>query len=189
MSELAVGSISGLAANNNVISVADGSVMHQAGGIVQMVSITKTDSSTIATTTYQNIPGLSITITPKFLNSKIFVLATVSLSSNTMSGNWTGWHMRVLRNGNVFAEGPSGTLQQRGWSGGMDIDYSIHGPRQSTTNSAIDSPNSISPQTYTVQAAHTGYYAGYVIVNGAVAQSTSYSGSGISTLTLMEIAQ
>jgi hypothetical protein len=189
MSELTVGSISGLPANDNVITVSPGTVMHQSNGIVQVLSITKTDSSTISTTTYQDIPGLSLTITPKFLNSKIFVLATVSLSSNTMNGNWTGWHMRVLRNGSVFAEGPSGTLQQRGWSGGMDQDYSIHGPRQATVNAASDSPNSLSAQTYTVQAAHTGYYAGYVIVNGAVAQSASYSGSGVSTLTLMEIAQ
>jgi hypothetical protein len=189
MSELTVGSIGGLPANNNVISIADGSVMHQADGIVQVVSITKTDSSTISTTSYQNIPGLSLAITPKFINSKIFILATISLSSSTTSGDWTGWHMRVLRNGSSFLEGPSGSLQQRGWAGGMDKDYSVHGPRQATVSSGTDSPNSTSPQTYTVQAAHTGYYSGYVIVNGAVSQSTSYSGSGISTLTLMEIAQ
>jgi hypothetical protein len=189
MSNLTVGSISGLPVNNNIITVSPGSVMHQAGGIVQVLSITKTDSSTISSTSFQDIPGLSLTITPKFLNSKIFVLATVSLSSNTMASNWTGWHMRVLRNDTVFSEGPSGSLQQRGWAGGMDIDYSVHGPRQPTVNSATDSPNSLSPQVYKVQAAHTGYYSGYVSINGAVSQSTSYSGSGISTLTLMEVAQ
>jgi hypothetical protein len=189
MSELSVGQLKGLLANDNVITVPSGHTIYAPGSVVQVLSITKTDTTTISTTSYQDIPGLSLTITPKSVNSKIFILATISLSSNTSSGSWTGWHMRVLRNGSVFVEGPSGTLQQRGWAGGLDLDTSVHGPRQPTTNSAIDSPASTSPQTYTVQAAHTAYYSGYVIVNGAVTQSTSYSGSGISTLTLMEIAQ
>jgi hypothetical protein len=174
---------------NNITNAGGSGSTYAAGHIVQVLSITKTDTTTISTTSYQDIPGLSLTITPKSVNSKIFILATISLSTNTSNGNWTGWHMRVLRNGSVFVEGPSGTLQQRGWAGGLDLDTSVHGPRQPTTNSTIDSPASTSPQTYTVQAAHTGYYSGYVIVNGAVSQSTSYSGSGISTLTLMEIAQ
>ena len=51
------------------------------GGIIQIVSTTKTTAFTSSSTSYVDITGLSATITPKFNTSKIYM--TVNLNSST----------------------------------------------------------------------------------------------------------
>jgi len=71
MSELAVGSLKGLAANSFVIDVASGSsldlsagAVFPAGSVLQVVSTTKTDAFSTTSSSFADVTGLAATITP-----------------------------------------------------------------------------------------------------------------------------
>lgn len=87
MSELTVGTISGLAANNYVVDVADGSLLTQPGMVLQaqyVNSVYGTSTWTTSdTTTLYEITGTSVSITPKSTSSKIIILATISCYNDT----------------------------------------------------------------------------------------------------------
>jgi len=72
MSELTVGSISGLPANNNVITLASGSQIVQPGSVLQVKTVRSDSRTTISSNNSGNgttITQLNLTITPKFSNS------------------------------------------------------------------------------------------------------------------------
>ena len=46
------------------------------GGIIQCVSTTKTDTTTQSSTSFTDIPGLSVSITPSSNSSKILVVVS-----------------------------------------------------------------------------------------------------------------
>ena len=82
MSELSVGSLSGLAANSYVIDVASGSTLDlsagavfPAGSIIQVVNFT-TDTLTSTTSTSYVNTSLTSSITPSSATSKILVMAS-----------------------------------------------------------------------------------------------------------------
>ena len=74
MSELAVGSLAGLAANSYVIDVASGSQLTQPGMVLQVVRVTDATDITTTSTSYAD-SGVSITITPNSSTSTIYVYA------------------------------------------------------------------------------------------------------------------
>ena len=60
------------------------------GGIVQIKSVTHTEFESQSLTgsgNFFNIAGMSVTITPKFNTSKIFVMATVAVACNSANKN------------------------------------------------------------------------------------------------------
>ena len=57
----------------------DGAPTNGGGGIIQVQSTTKTDTSSFAsdtTDTFVDLSGLSVSITPKFSTSKILIMFT-----------------------------------------------------------------------------------------------------------------
>ncbi len=79
MSTLRVGNLTAVG-GTGTITVPTGNVLTQAGTILQVVSTTKTDtfSASVATTATADVTGLSATITPSSVNSKIFVFGTMA---------------------------------------------------------------------------------------------------------------
>ena len=74
MSNLTVGSIAGLAINNNVISIPSGHNLHYPGSIVQVQTVRsdlRTTYSSAASGNGTTVSELNLTITPKFSNSLI----------------------------------------------------------------------------------------------------------------------
>ena len=64
----------------------DGAPTGGGGGIVQVISTIKTDLYNTSTTgTFTDVTGLSLTITPKFSTSKVFIMAHVSHQVNSDS--------------------------------------------------------------------------------------------------------
>lgn len=115
-------------------------------GIVQIVQTVKTDTFTTSSNTFVDVTGLSVTITPTSVSSKILVIANLSLGSNAASsgapqvlllrgstglrlGDVAGSRTQVSSGASVFA---SNTIA------GCDITY-------------LDSPASTSAQTYKIQ--------------------------------------
>ena len=60
----------------------DGAPTSGGGGVIQVVSATKTDTQTITSQGNHDITGLSVTITPKFATSKMLVMYTVKCRPN-----------------------------------------------------------------------------------------------------------
>lgn len=58
------------------------------GAVIQTVFVSKTDVSTFSSTSYDDIPGMSAIITPKFSNSLIMIRVTLSGQHNTASNSF-----------------------------------------------------------------------------------------------------
>ena len=62
----------------------DGAPTNGGGGIVQVVSVTKTDTFTAtSTSTAQDVTGLTVNITPKFSTSKLLIMVHVATTAGS----------------------------------------------------------------------------------------------------------
>ena len=85
MSELAVGSLAGLAANSYVIDVASGSKLRQPGQIIAVESVLKTDtfSASVAAGGNVAVTDLSITHEVEDASNKLLITAFFGLASSS----------------------------------------------------------------------------------------------------------
>lgn len=175
MSELVFGKIKGLPVNSNVVTVPAGHTLYAPGHVVQTQSVTKVDTFTTSATTYTDITGLSLSITPKFATSKILVLVVASISQVTSSDGY----VQLLRESTVLNNGTFGSALN-GFAGATSS-YP-NGIYNHATN-YLDSPSTTATITYKIQAR---VYSGGTFclnrrgVDGAFGTSSS--------ITLMEIA-
>lgn len=155
------------------------------GKILQVVSTTKTDTFTSTNTSFVDITGLTVTITPSSTSSKILIIAQVSHSQ----GGSFGSQIR-LNGGNVAGNyvGDAGTGQQQAVSGllmhsSFRGDYSVF----NSSLNYLDSPATTSATTYAVQIACGN--GGTVQVNRSNVDNTNTAYTrGASTITVMEVA-
>jgi hypothetical protein len=182
MSNLTVGSLSGLSANNFVIDVASGSKIVQPGAVLQVVSTTKTDTFSTTSTTYTDITGLSVTITPTLASSKIFVQANVSFGRSAVTYSY----LLLLRDSTAIARGDAAGSRDRAtgalYPGGEGLSSQLG----AETVSFLDTPNTTSPLTYKLQT-RVGAGTGFVNRSGSDSDTASFVRT-VSTITLMEIA-
>ena len=152
------------------------------GAILQVVSTTKTDTFTLASTTFTEITGLTATITPTSATSKILVNVSVSNSSNL---NSMAHFLRLMRGVTAIGIGDAaGSRIQattlRMGAGGGTLGFA-------SNFQFLDSPSSTSALTYSVQV--RGENANTLGINRTVDDNDSNTHSrGISTITLMEVA-
>jgi hypothetical protein len=159
MSELMVGSISGLAVNNNVVSIPSGHTLHAPGSVVQVVYASSGFvNQTINSATPVALTGLSATITPKFANSMILIEGVVAASWSYVAG------VHIFKNGSNLIPAHGGT-NQSGGTNALWIHY-ISAQEAARTNQVFpfpilykDLPNSTSPITYDFRA-NSGWAGG-----------------------------
>jgi hypothetical protein len=153
----------------------------RSGGILQVVSTTKTDTFSMASATFADVTGLSVSITPQSTSSKILVSYDVQTGG---PGYSTGQSMlRLLRDSTPIAIGDSAgsrILATTGATNGQD--------GSNDTNSAhyLDSPATVSTLTYKIQirqSVGTGY-----VNRSSLDSDNIYYGRTVSTITVMEIA-
>ena len=129
----------------------------QGGGIVQVVSAFKGDRFTTSSTSFVDISGMSITITPKSVNNKILLMGSFGAASTKQSTLDHGQAIRVLRNGsadnklNALALA-AGNRQRLCWKGVGNQFNNDHNPGGQGF-SGVDDPSSTSALTYKVQVA------------------------------------
>ena len=152
-------------------------------GILQVVSTTKTDVFATTSTSFVNVTGLSATITPRSTSSKILILAQIASGQDA-----AGIPAFRLSGGNAanYVGDTAGSRTR-----------SVYGFFGDTTNigqvsvwpgsiTYLDSPNTTSSTTYTVQIRTDG---GNAFVNRAGSDTDNSARSrGASTITLMEVA-
>jgi hypothetical protein len=185
MSELSVGQLRGLTVNSNVITVPAGHKLYAPGSVVQVVSATKTDTFTLSSTTFTDITGFSATITPSSVNSKIYIVATIMSGQNIQV---TAQHFLLLRDSTSISIGDAAGSRTRVSSGSYANSVNEVVP---VSISFLDSPSTTSAVTYKVQTRSSvsgGGNAVYINRGNGDGDGANIS-RGVSTITLMEIAQ
>ena len=153
-----------------------------AGAILQVVQTVKTDVSSLTSShsTWADISGMSVDITPSSANNKIFIMCTANI------GNIGNGHrdVRLLRDSTAICIGDAGG--DRGSVSGSS-EASSHGNHMANIAfQYLDSPNTTSATTYKIQ-----WKSGLVDI--AINRSKDDTDNvhhprGASTITVMEVA-
>ena len=156
--------------------------MGYAGAILQVVTTNKTDTFTTSSTSYADVTGLSVTITPSSSTSNILV----SLSMCFSGDNTTNAYVRLVRGSTAIAIGDANGSRVRftmsNYQGSASSNFA---PTSGVV--FLDSPATTSATTYKVQMQNQGTGTVYVNRSSTYTDSSS-SGTGISIITVMEVA-
>lgn len=181
MSNLVVGQIQGLASNGNVITIPSGHTLIQPGSVLQVQQTVLSARQTYGSvTSFTNISGLAVSITPRLASSRILVMCSVIAS---VSGSTT-ITFKITRNGTDIGLGDAGRGGRCGWR----IENSNTAWADTGHYQFLDSPATTSALTY--QAMVLPYADGRsVAINNSWNGGLTDDSNGISTITVMEIAQ
>ena len=164
----------------NRIVPRDGMVAGAAGGIIQLVSITKTDPFNTQSTSYTDVTGLSATITPTSATSKIFVLVTACGNTNGSKG-----YGQIVRGSTPIAIGNADGSKIRAT---FDMNNAGSGNRgQSYVAQTLDAPGVTGNVTYKLQVRHENGSGDVFINRIADTNDNAVNCRYSSTITLMEI--
>jgi len=150
------------------------------GKILQVVSTAKTDTFTTTSTSYTDVTGLSVSITPISTTSKILVFAQISGAD--AFGTSAGW-VQLVRGSTAIDVGDTAGSR-------ISVSGQFSSPYSSALNSIslsfLDSPATTSATTYKIQART---YSGSVYVNRSQSDSDSSTfARGASNITVMEVS-
>jgi hypothetical protein len=151
-----------------------------AGAVLQVVSTTKTDTFSTSSTSFVDITGLSVSITPISSSNKVFV--TVDVTGQGQAGTSIA-AFRLVRDSTVIDAGAAASARTLGFAAALPVDNNC-----SITQGAnfLDSPSSTSSVTYKVQVTVRG---GTAYVNRTTADGDDPAiVRTASTITVMEIA-
>jgi hypothetical protein len=148
------------------------------GSVLQCLSTNKTDAFSTTSTSYVDITGLSVSITPKFSSSKILVILSLSGSETA------GFGYQLVRGSTAICIGDSGGGSRKQASGGTSV-RDINGVNNGSVN-FLDFPATTSSTTYKVQM-YVPSATGYINRTSADLDA-NYTIRSASTITVMEIA-
>lgn len=151
------------------ITFPNSTVQASAGQVLQVVQGTFSTAITTSSSTFSDT-GLTASITPKFSNSKVLVL--VSLSTPEKNSNNTYIRSQIVRNSTSVCYMTD--IGQYTGNSNTSVGSSL-------SMNYLDSPATTSATTYKVQYAS-------VSNNAAVAFNTTFGTPVVSTITLMEVA-
>ena len=159
------------------------------GSVLQVQSTNKLDQYDTSDfdANFENVPGLTVNITPQSTSSKIYVLATLQIS--TYARHIT---LRLARGGNVIATPSAAGIRMLGMahlygSSSFNDHYNI----ESKVMQVLDTThNSTSQLTYSVQGQNiNGANSTNSKINSTAEDANgNYNSRVISTITAMEIA-
>jgi hypothetical protein len=156
-----------------------------AGQVIQVVSTTKTDYFSSSSSSFVDITGLSVSITPSNSSNKIFVISYINgIGANDTSGTF-GHQLQLVRNSTNIAKGDTAGSRSvaTGSLGGQDTAPFA----QSTTISFLDTPSTTSSTTYKVQTRHTQSKSMRINSSWNDETDATFGLRTVSTITVMEI--
>lgn len=167
---------------NNTTQYYDGTSWLALGGkIGQVVSTTKTDTFTTTSSTFVDLTGLSVSITPAATSSKILVFYTVI--GLGVYGECQGY-LRLLRNSTAIGSGDAA---------GSRITVSSFLPESNAltigqaANLNLDSPASTSALTYKIQIASSASGKTVYVNRNATDTDSAFFGRSSSSIVAMEV--
>lgn len=155
---------------------------------VQVVSATKTDTFGTSSTSYSDVTGLSVTITPTSASNKILIIYTVQMAFACSSA---GILSQLVRNSTPICIGDAASSRPRVSVGAYAGDFSVSQQSSliSGSNNFLDSPATTSPVTYKIQmASTTGGVTVYVNRSISDRDTSLYDPRTASSITVMEIS-
>lgn len=162
---------------NNMTNVGGTGPTYVSGGIIQVLQTFKPDNYMTNSTSFVDVPGMSVTITPKSANSKILVLIDGTVGNGHVS---YGTRLNLVRNGTNIAQSTTGTVAQQT----MQIFSTDNYATNTVSISYLDSPATTSAVTYKLQLCSFNS-ASYSAWNR---QPTGDGYPNVSSITLMEVA-
>ena len=165
---------------NGTVAVGD------TGKILQVIQTVKTDQFTSTAYAYTDITGMSVSITPSSASNKILINFVLQVGGS--ANNYASF--RLLRDSTHIGV-PTGSAVDTNWRLGT-LGALSHENSYQLVNTGItflDSPNTTSAITYKLQT--SAYYNRTISINVPTSSSTasnSYTATGISTITAMEVA-
>ena len=172
--------------DDNAVEVFDGSSFGPIGKILQVVTAQKTNTFSTTSTSYVDVPGLRVTITPVSASNNILILGNLTIGHGAAGAI----HFRVNGgNASSFVGDAAGSRIRA--IGGGTFSTNDGNPRAKAYSQAIsfvDAPNTTSAVTYDVQIIRGGT-SGTVHVNRTDndPDSTFYP-RGASSITVLEVA-
>lgn len=158
--------------SNSLASGVPASSNMPAGSVLQVLSTNKTDTFSTTSGSYTDVTGLSVSITPKFATSKIFVI----VNFNTSGGQTSNETFRLNRDATALSD-PFMVIRI-GQDGQSEYQVTPVG------YSYLDSPSSTSALSYKIQCKTNN---STLYVNRPLNQG-GFSDTLKSTITVMEIA-
>ena len=170
--------------STNVVQYYDGATWATVGpstsAVVQVLSTAKTDTFTTTNTTFTDITGLSVTVTPTSASNKIFVVAFANVAANSAV---TEGMLVLLRDSTEICIGDAAGSRDQASSNFAGNSVSM----VPTTITFLDSPATTSAVTYKLQTRAT-IAAQSVFVNRTVTDSnTAAVPRAASTITVFEV--
>jgi hypothetical protein len=153
-----------------------------AGSVLQVVSTTKTDTFSTASTSATDITGLSVSITPSSASNKILIMFNVNTSmENFQMSTFLVRNSTTIFVGDTAGSRVSATTALCGTPGTNEFTIS----NVPNVGLYLDSPSSTSSVTYKIQ---TQVNAGTGYVNRSYADdNANYRGRTPSSITVMEV--
>ena len=159
----------------------------RSGGILQVVSTTKTDTFQSSATSWTDVTGLEVSITPRSTSSKILVTASVAASPDNADN--AGMSLKLVGGNTSGYVGDAAGSRQQGVYGMFNdtATANLYLSLLSFSFEYLDSPSSTSTQTYKIQMITDGAGAASINRSTGDGDSVEYT-RGASTITVMEIA-
>jgi hypothetical protein len=150
-------------------------------GILQVVSTVKSDTFSMASTTFADITDFSVTITPTSATSKIFVIVNGYLGSLVAS---VAVRTRLMRGATAISVGDAAGTRVLASTDGISASANHMTP---LAISFLDSPATTSATTYKVQMQNTGGGPS-TFLNRSSGDTDGTAARTSSSITVMEVA-
>ena len=150
-------------------------------GVVQVKSTTKTDTFSVTSTSFVDVTGLTVSVTPTSASNKVLIVASVTASQAVGTNNG---FMALAKGGTPIGVGDSAGLR---YQATVAVNATSGNYPNSFALSFLDSPATTSATTYSVQiTSHTGGSPMYV--NRSETDSNSaFDARYSSTITVFEV--
>ena len=184
-SSVTIASPASLSSNRTVtlpdgdVTLVAGTMLTSGGKIGQVLQATKTDTTSTTSTSFVDVTGMTIDITPAATASKILVLVNANMCGS--AADWFG-HMKLVRDSTDLFIGDAASNRQRDsalWRSKTEQNL------RNLTPMYLDSPSSTSATTYKLQWAVESGMTFYLNRTGADSDTTAY-GRTASSITVME---
>ena len=168
----------------NRIVPRDGLPSGSAGGIIQVKQTVKTDTFTSSSTSYTDITGLSVSITPTRSDSKILVMMHVNLGHT----NYVSGFLRLMRDSTAISVADA--AGDRIVSTVAMADDPVDDEINCYSATFLDSPSTTSATTYKVQlTTESSGNTGEVYVNRSGEDADNVQNARtVSSITVMEVS-
>jgi hypothetical protein len=166
---------------NSIKTTGGKSILNSTGSVLQVAQTTKTDTFTTTSTSFTDVTGMSVNITPSSTSSKILVLVQVN---NNATQTYVKFFDLVRGSTSIFKGDDASDNKRECTIWGRD-ESDIGGQVWNITY--LDSPNSTEELTYKLQGSIQS--SGTLTVNRSANDGNqTYLGRGTSSITVMEIA-